>query len=677
MRNPAVIAFVVIFLIPCALGPAARGQNDTPLAAQGSAQAKDIADLDIEQLANADVIVTSASRREENLRTAPAAIYVLTADDIRHGGFSSIPEALRVVPGLYVARTNSHSWSVSARGFSDFNNNKMLVLIDGRGLYSQVFGGVYWELEEMPLQDIERIEVIRGPGGTLWGANAINGVINIITKKAQQTQGGSVSATAGEGEGYQSSFRYGDRIGKNLYYRIYGLSDYWLPLVDGTGTEEHNRWSIPQAGMRMDWDASSRDTLTFEGRGYDGRLSDLAPYLDLTRGPLIPETYVVKGGNLLGRWQHAFSPQSSTELLSYCDWNTRTGFAPPYSRVSCDIELQHSYNFNARHAITWGGSFLTDADTVPGNFGLRFDPSSDRDNTAGVFAQYEVAVVPDHLRLTAGSKFEHNSISGFEIQPQVRAVWTPNKVHSAWAAISRAVRTPTRGELGLHFLYARLPSPEPTFLEVVGNPDLGSEHSESYELGYRYQPRPSFSVDTALFYNQYEKLVVYLPGSPEVNPDPFYVVVPLVAGNTGQAQTHGLELSGQWQPLKRWILLSGVTEDRGSAFAVASTPQHQFNLQSRLDLPFGIEVNSALYHYSALPPVRTKLPVPASERVDLGVSWQPTHDLTFSVWGHNLQSDHHAEAATDPGEIPAADVRRSIVFKLAWQFKQECSGGRK
>jgi iron complex outermembrane receptor protein len=284
---------------------------------QGAAKPVDLTSISIEALGN--IQVTSASKKTENLSAAPAAIFVISGEDIRRGGFSSVPDALRTVPGLYVVQLSSHVWLVTARGFSNEYNDKMLVLIDGRLVYSPTFGGVFWDVQDPPLEEIDRIEVIRGPAGTLWGADAMNGVINIITKDASKTLGPQVVASAGIDEGYAARVRYGGKIGDDFDYRIFGTSNDWLPTVNAAGALNYDSWSITQGGARFDWTLSQKDTLTFDGEGYSGRIRDVAAVFTPISAVATQEddSGVVKGGHLLSRWKHAFNDRSNTDLLAY------------------------------------------------------------------------------------------------------------------------------------------------------------------------------------------------------------------------------------------------------------------------------------------------------------------------------------------------------------------------
>jgi iron complex outermembrane receptor protein len=633
-----------------------------------SQQPTDLTQLSVDDLAQ--IQVTSASRKSESLAGAPAAIYVLTGDAIRQSGFMTLPEALRLVPGLYVSQTNSHAWQVSTRGFAGISNNKLLVLVDGRSVYTPSFGGVYWDLLDIPVENIDRVEVIRGPGGTLWGSNAVNGVINIVTRSSNSTQGALVSGSVATDVGYTSFVQYGGRVGGNISYRLYGKASYWEPLTSVSGSTLPNAFGLPQGGMRADWAASPRDAVSLEATEANGRFQGSSLHNPATRAELLKDT------NIALRWKHLFSDRSSTDTFAYCDWYGRQGF-PPEVRNTCDMEFQHNFAFNARNSLIWGGSFVTTSDS-----NSDFVPETRRAEVGSGFMQYEYVVVPDRLRVLAGSKFEGNPFSGIEYQPQVRAVWTLNNSHSIWGAFSRAVRDPTRTESDLNTITSVTPSQAGLVItRTVGDPHLRSEHLKAYELGYRFRPRATLSFDISTYYNRYENLILFTTS--QVQTLPGQVLITIGAENApaaigGTAQTHGAEFSANWQPLRHWMISPTVTEIRGSSNAMAGTPRHLFGVQSRFDLTRGIDFDAELYHHNALAPAATVVPgsavgpgVPTFNRVDMGLSWRARSHWSFGVWGRNLQSDKHVEFINDFFGGPSAAIPRSVSFKLMWQSDPE------
>lgn len=510
------------------------------LGAIASAQSADLTQLSLDDLAN--IQVTSASRKSENLSQAPAAIYVLTGEAIREGGFTSLPDALRTVPGLYVAQTDDHIWQISARGFSDLNNNKMLVLVDGRSVYTPLYGGVYWDALDIPPENIARVEVIRGPGGTLWGANAVNGVINIVTKSAAEAPGAMVAASLDENEGYTTTLRYGGGLGSSAQYYVFGRTAYWEPLQAAGGGNLANRLVLPQAGMRLDWAVTPKDSITVEGGAYDGRSRAVDSIWGTSALTLL------KGNDAQVRWKHTFSESSSLDSLAYCDWYSRYSL-PGESRNTCDAEFQHNYEISARSSLVWGGAFNTTGDDLRQS-PFFFTRLYRRNNVESGFAQYGFALVPDRLRIVGGTKLEHNDYTGVEYQPQIRAIWTPTKMHTFWTSVSRAVRVPSRGESDLAltiFIPDAGPGGEPVIFDVNGNAALQSEHLRAYEAGYRYE-RAAFTLDLATYYNAYDKRIIQQPTVAQTMEG---LLVEYAYINHGTAQSHGAELAAQWRPVQR------------------------------------------------------------------------------------------------------------------------------
>jgi iron complex outermembrane recepter protein len=651
-----------------------------------------LADLTIEQLMSLRVKVTSASRKEENLADAPAAIFVITSEDIRRGGFSSLPEALRMVPGLYVAKVNSHWWTISARGFNDYLNNKMLVMIDGRSVYTPHFGGVFWELQDIPLDDIDRIEVIRGPGGTLWGANAVNGVISIVTKRSGDTQGFSAKTSAGNEEGYSASVRYGDRIGKRLTYRIFGKAGYSEPGVSPSGANAYDAWNLSQGGIRLDSRISDKDDLSFESGMFAGRLQADIPFFAEAGAPqsLLRSSYLVRGGHVLSRWDHRFSEDSAGSLLGYCDWMDRLDVVDEI-RNTCHLEVQHNFRIGTRHSLTWGLDLDSTSGSLYESFTVRGTPAEQRTTTAGLFAQYEFDVVPDRFRVSIGSKFERNSFTGFEVQPQIRGVWTPSHSHSIWSAVSRAVRTPAQAYESEEVKFSRLPGAVPTYLTAVGNPGLKAEALRAYEFGYRFNPAPIFSLDVALFYNHYDDLInlnlvnpLAVSGPPRIHTNPLYAEIALPWQNLGPGQTHGLEVYAKVEPVRRWMLAGGVTELRGNSvnfndslnLPAANSVRHQFNLQSRLNLTSRIEFDASLSHYNGIAGYDFSglefQDVPTHNRVDAGISVHPGNGLIVSLWARDIGSSPHWENRPPLFTTQSSQTRGQVIaLELNWQPNPE------
>jgi iron complex outermembrane receptor protein len=421
----------------------------------------------------------------------------------------------------------------------------------------------------------------------------------------------------------------------------------------------------------VDWAASSKDTVTFDGEGYSGRVRDVAALSSPTSAVPILENAsgVVKGGHVLGEWKHSFNDSSSADLLGYCDWTDRISATGTESRNTCDVEYQHRYSLSARHTLTWGGSILTTGESWVDSFTLRIEPAYSRETTYSAFLQYDLSVLPDKLRLIVGSKFEHNPYTGFEYQPQIRAVWTPTKQSTIWAAASRAVGTPNRVVEGLLDRIMQInPLPPPIeFLLYSGNSSVKSEIVRAFEVGYRHEWKQNFSLDATAYYNEYDGLYgLGAPGAPIINPSPFFLDIPVHVINEGASQTHGLELFAKYTPVRRWTISAAITELRGTSPqgtgypAVADNPLHVVNVQSKLDLFEFLNLDASYFYNDAIPHQ-----LPPLNRVDVGWSTKPFHGFLFSVWGRNLQQSRHQEAI--PQSFVGGDIRRSVVFKAIWE----------
>jgi iron complex outermembrane receptor protein len=631
--------------------------------------------ISLEDLLKVEVI--SIAKRPESRTEVAAAIYVITQDDIRRSGVTSLPEALRLAPGVQVARIDANKWAIGVRGFASRLSRSLLVLIDGRSVYSPLFAGVYWEAQDTLLEDVDRIEVIRGPGGTIWGANAVNGVINIITKKAQETQGGLLVAGGGSEEQGFGGVRYGGKVGENLFYRVYGKAFNRDAAFHSTGPD-FDDWRMGQAGFRLDWDGQQGDTITAQGDIYTG---DAGQRSVLTTFALPFRTTVeadadLAGGNLLGRWQHVFSPTSALSAQLYYDRTYRREPTFREARDTFDIDVQHRFRIPWQQEIRLGlGYRLTSGDvaSVPT---VVFTPSRRTDQLFSVFVQDEIRLFTEQLRLTLGSKFEHNDYSGFEVQPNARLLWLLAPRHTLWAAITRAVRTPSRVEHDLT-LTGLLEPRTPTFTRIIGSDAFTSEKVLTYELGYRLQPTSRLFLDATAFYNRYMDLLSLEPGMPfsETTPLPAHVVVPLAIRNGLHGEGYGIELAAEWQPFD-WWRVSGVysylqlnlTRDQHSldASTVRSTegssPTHQFSLRSFLNLPGRLEFDLIWRYVDHLP----SQGVSSYLTLDAHLGWRPLPLLTIAVVGQNLLTDHHAEFGG--GSSGITEIERSVYGKVVWHW---------
>ncbi|MDO8632231.1 MAG: TonB-dependent receptor, partial [Phycisphaerales bacterium] len=507
--------------------------------------------------------VTTVSRKGESLSGAAAAITVITQEEIRRSGVNELAETLRMAPGMTVSRANAHGWAVGTRGFSYLFANKLLVLSDGRTLYTPLFAGVFWEEANMVLEDIDRIEIIRGPGATLWGANAVNGVVNIITKSAQETQGLLLSGGGGAEERAFATVRYGGRLGTNAYYRVYGKHSDHDEFTRLDGRSAGDDWWMSQGGFRVDWEPSEINRLTLQGDYYHGQLDAFVRRPSVSPPGMFSDEVreTAEGANLLGRWTHPFSDDAELSVQLYFDRTDRDYALAREVRNTVDLDTQHRFHIGERQEIVWGLGYRYSVDDIADSpeFTMR-DPSVGL-QLGSVFVQDEIALVPDRWRVTLGTKGEHNDFTGFELQPSGRLAWTPNERQTLWASVSRAVRTPSRTERDLTLYIDPLSGfptlPLPTLIPVSGNPDFGSEELLAYEIGYRVQVQPRLTLDLTAFYNEYDRLrsAKLLPIELRVNPEnQAYLFLPLTIQNELYGEARGTELAVTWQPWDWWRL---------------------------------------------------------------------------------------------------------------------------
>jgi iron complex outermembrane receptor protein len=631
--------------------------------------------LSLEQLG--DIEVTTASKEPVTVARTPAAIYVLTQEDIRQSGVTSIPEVLRLVPGVEVARIDSDKWSIGVRGFGSRLSRSVLVLIDGRTVYTPLFAGVYWEVQDTLLGDIERIEVIRGPGGTIWGANAVNAVINIITKSAKDTHGVLASIGGGNVDQGVGSFRYGGGNGKSFDYRIYGKAFSRGPEFH-SDQDRFDDWQMGQAGFRMDWTVRTRDALTLQGDFYDaddGEKVSAGSY-----SPPFTTNVVgageVSGGNLLGRWKRVISGGSDVQLQTYYDRTNRREASFGESRDTFDIDFLHNLTLPGHENFLWGlGARFSSGTAIEVTPTILFTPDHRTDKLYSGFVQDEIPIVGEKLSLTIGSKFLHNIYTGFEIQPSARLLWTPTAKQTVWAGFTRAVRTPSR--VDDEDLLSGLLSASPlTFIRIIGDGNFTSERLLSYEAGYRSLLGPTFHLDIATFYNNYDRLFSIEPGTPfsETSPSPTHFVVPLFIRNGLVGTTYGIEIAPDWRPAEWWRLegsysflhvdidrSAGSLDSSTPASTEGSSPHHQVVIQSFLELSRKIEFSQTYRYVSALPAQLVR----GYSSADVRLAWLPTRSFEFSIAGQNLFQPHHAESKGDPG--PLVEIRRGVYAKITWR----------
>jgi iron complex outermembrane recepter protein len=635
-----------------------------------------------------DVQVTTASKEPEEIWKTPAAIYVLTQEDIRRSGATSIPEVLRLVPGVEVARIDSDHWSVGIRGFGSEFSKSVLVLIDGRSVYSPLFSGVYWNVENVMLQDVERIEVIRGPGGTIWGANAVNGVINIITKSAKETHGGLASVSGGNVDQGTGDFRYGGGNGKTFDYRVYGMAfGRAAEFHPASDPSPFDAWQMGQGGFRTDWQLDTRDSLTIQGdmyKGYDGERVSIASYSPPST-TIYDDPHNVAGGNLLGRWRHQIDENSDFQLQTYYDRTSRLSPQLDEVRNTFDVDFLYHRNLGGRQDILLGAGGRWSPDNITQKFPtLDFVPQEETDSIYSWFAQDQISILPQRLFLTLGSKFEHNNYSGFEVQPNGRLLWSITDHQSLWVAVTRAVRTPSRLDQDLQLTDFLSASP-PLFLRVVGSKTFKSEQMLGTEVGYRTLVARKLYIDTTFFHNSYNDLYGYGPATTFVEsaPTPAHIVLQLPLANANMAETNGVEIAPDWQPFRWWQLkgsysflhlqanerpsVAGLYDVLTTAADNGSSPHHEIEMQSLFNLPKHFEFDTTYRFVSALP---AQASTPAGQTVgaystgDVRLGWNLVPNLEISFVGQNLFQPEHPEFGGDDG--PLVGIRRSYYARVTW-----------
>jgi iron complex outermembrane receptor protein len=666
--------FSASFLAGTLLGTltmAGKAQQSTP----------DLGTLSLDSLASIEI--TSVSRKEQTLNEAAGAIFVISREDIRRSGMSNIAELLRTVPGVDVAEIDANKWSVTARGFGERYPDKTLVLLDGRTLYSPLTSGVSWDVQETMLEDIERIEVIRGPGATLWGANAVNGVVNIITRTAKQTQGTLISGAGAIQDRNSGATRYGGKLGSTVDYRIYGKYFDRDGSPGPAGGHAPDGWHDLRTGFRADWKISPNTTTTVQGDLYRGRVGTTVPGL-LSLSPPLTGIFVDKaittGGNVLGRWTRT-SDHLDTTIQAYFDLANRdeSGVLAEF-RHTYDLEVLERYHGGNRHEVIFGGDFRDHSDRTVGSLNISFEPESRSTQLYGAFFQDEIALLPNRLKLTLGSKIEHNFYSGVALQPEGRLVWIPTERSATWVAISRASENSSRTDSDVRTNDNVSLAADGTIVlaSSFGTQHLAPENVLAYELGSRWQPGHKLAFDLASFYNHYTNRHTNEPGTPffEDTPAPRHLVVPEYTASHISGETHGLELLARAHPAHIWELSASYTlfeihlhqsaaslDFATAAGSEGSSPTQEFQVHSLLNLPRKLEFDSALFHVGQLAGPGIK----AYTRLDLRLGWRPTRAFELSGGGRNLSQARHDEFGS--GELVQAEpVGRSAYLKAYWRF---------
>ena len=609
--------------------------------------AANLVDLTLEQLSN--IQVTSVSKNAQRLVDAAASVFVITAEDIRRAGAVTLPEALRLAPNLQVARADANQYAISARGFSSVLANKMLVLIDGRTAYSPLFSGVFWEAQEIVLEDVERIEVISGPGGTLWGSNAVNGVINVITRPVRNTQGALVAVGSGSME-TSGALRYGGRLGQDedgVHFRLYGKYLKQRHTESGSGSPVRDASDRTQAGFRADWGGASQ-SFTVQGDAYTS---------DVDQG-VSPEVRRLKGVNLLGRWSRQLGADANLRAQLYYDKTEREQPGAIHEQLeTLDAEFQHGFRIAPKHSILWGASFRHQGDRVVNlnPAALAFLPASRHLNLGALFVQDQFAVSRG-LTLTAGIKFEHNDFTHWEHLPSARLAWKVSDDQLLWGAASRAVRAPSRVDREFFS-----PGQAPFFV-LAGGPNFVSEIANVYEIGYRAQPTSALNWSITAYHHDFDRLR-------SLEPSP---AGPVFENNI-DGTTDGVEAWGTYRLTDTWRMRAGFVRQRerlqpkpgsaaiGGVSGLGNDPDHWWTIGASFDIGPGMEIDVTARHVGALP----NPAVPGYTAVDARFGWRLRPDLELSLTAKNLFDPGHPEWGSAPGR---AEFERGVYFKLVWRM---------
>jgi iron complex outermembrane receptor protein len=672
-----VLTPLFLLLLQASSAAFAEDAADALAAAQGpypaaSQPTQNLKALSLEQLGNVEV--TTQSKEPAEVWNAPAAVYVLTQEDIRRSGAATLPDLLRTVPGLEVAEFEGNQWAVGIRGFNSAFSKDILLLIDGRSTYTELFEGVYWDVQDVLLDDIDRIEIIRGPGGTIWGANAVNGVINIITKRAADTQGTLATGFSGQVDRFTGAIRQGFQLNPNLQLRLFGKGlvreDELNPHYD-----PYDRWHLGHGGARLDWTPTQRDSVTVEADGYTGQsgqavsVGSLSPFAQV----VFDDTFAISGGDLLVAWQRRYTGGSDFHFDGYVDRTNRQGQEFGEGRTTYDLDFINHLAMLPREDLIWGAGVRFS----PSNFvqtlpTVDFEPHQETDYIYSGFLQDSFRVVPDRLTLTFGSKFEDNNYTGFEIQPSARALWNIVPHSMLWGAISRAVRTPGRLDRDVLLTDVDVVSP-PILARIWGDPTFKSEVLIGYEAGYRQLLTHNLYADVAAFHNQYDNLEGFGPRFTTANTSPPARIINIPFANAIKGVTDGIEIAPDWKPTSWWELKGnfshvhvavrdkpGFTDTSTPASDMGSSPHRTATLQSLFNLPHQTEFDFDYRFVSRLPAQN----VLAYQTMDLHASWLPIKSLRLTVAARNLLQPHHNEFAGD-NDNPVG-IRRTVSAGITW-----------
>ncbi len=675
LKSPNSFSAILSVLLLFTINPLAYASESSEDAMQS---ATELLPLSLEELN--DLNVSGLARQEQSAKDTPAAAFVITSEDIRRSGVTNIAELLRMVPGMNVAKINSWNWAVSARGFNDLYANKLQVMIDGRSIYDPLVSGVYWGQQNSALQDIERIEVFRGPSGSLWGANAVNGTINIVTRSARDTQGGLIYGGGGTKERGFGGIRYGAKLSESTYLRGTLNAVTRDASVNLAGNQDTRDYGDAENGnFRLDSKLSERDQLMLEANiaryrqhGYFIGISNPTPLQwrqdDFGRDGIT--------GSLQGSWKHQSGDGHRTDLgiaFTQTDWHLAMN---SMSRSHVVLDFQHSLPEYDSHHLMWGLNYQAIYDHFNNTVTLGFEPAEFIQHNLGILFQDQYDLT-DNLTLTVGNRVEHFTYTGWETEPNARLLWTPNKEHRIWAAVSRAVVLPNRAQHGIRLFKPVRPDSN-RFFEAKANPDMLTENLLAFELGWRWQIGSNLDLDTALFYNIYDRMQgTKFTGNTINTPAPG--TLEATVGNYRQVKSYGVELGANYRISHDWRLQASYS---GNQFVVNYdqsepwfrdpitethfNPQHTLSIRSLINLSNDIELDAWARYVDKL--YIDQQTIPDYFTLDLRLGWHPHRDIEISVSGQNLLDNHHPEFS-DILYIPvASQIQRSYLAQISWYF---------
>lgn len=628
----------------------------------------DTLDLSLEELMN--VVVTSVSRKAQTLAKTAAAAYVIQAEEIRRSGATNIPEALRLAPGVQVAAIGANKWAVSIRGQADRFSNKLLVLVDGRSVYSPLFSGVIWETLDVPLENIERIEVIRGPGASIWGTNAVNGVINIITRSAFDTLGGFASVAAGDEMRGQGLARYGSSPDPDTAIQLYAKAQTNDPGVFAAGGKGADDWQTRSAGFKLEH-LLNQDTFRFEGGLITSKAGDEIMMINPTSISPQRATQEMRSGHLLGHWESAPGESGQKSFQVYADHSDYDHIVLSERRTTLDLEFQQSLNPSPNQALTWGLGYRYSKDRIVASSVISLPESETSTSLYSVYLQDEITLAPERWRLSLGARLEHNDYTGYEFQPNLRLLWTPDTQSSLWASIARAIRSPSRVERGGT---VTLPLSPASALQL-DNGLSTEEKLDALDLGWRYQFNRAFSLDMSAFAYRYSNLRdSAITGLPIAQPGG-YVFIPSINSNANSANASGFEVSLDWRPRTEWRVQAAysyfdstvhLAPGRLSSSYADASPAHLLSLRASLEMSSKLHGDAWLRHVSHI--ANGSFSIPAYTTLDLRLAWQAKPTLELSLTGQNLLDSAHLEYGSSFILSTPSEVQRGIYAKANWKF---------